>query len=312
MDIYTQLEQLRQKSRSWGKAVVVIFVGFFALFFACPLIMMGKSTSTYSNDNSDSITVFFPFLIMLFMALICVANANQIKYNKQFQMLYKNNFLVGLLRQWFPDAQFNWDKGFSEQAVNAVGLVQRGNRFYSEDFICGTYNGVFFEQSDVTIKNVVRSGKHTHTYTYFKGRMFTFSYDMKDIVSTLVFSRDFGYKGYGFRFRYEKIPVESVNFNNNFMIKSARPVDAFYVLTPQMMECVTRLEKYLGNIALHFTPGKVHVAFNTNVNAFDVDTKNPIDFRREAELRRQDMQIIIDIIDALKITNENKPIYNQF
>ncbi|MBP3620942.1 MAG: DUF3137 domain-containing protein [Lachnospiraceae bacterium] len=310
MDIYSQLEHLRQKSNNWGNLCIGAFVMFFVLLFILPFIVIGLGPSMNRNIDPNEFKILFWVIGMGFMVLIAVASVQKSKYYKQFQSLYKNNFLVGLLRQWFPDAQFNWEQGFTEQAVNAVGLVERGNRFHSEDFICGTYNGVFFEQSDVTIKRVVRSGKHTHTYTHFKGRMFTFNYDMKDIASTLVFSDSFGYKGHGFNLRYEKVPVESVHFNDKFKIRSVRPVDAFYVLTPQMMECVMRLNDYLGNIALHFTPGKVHVGFNTNINAFDVNVKNPIDFRREAELRRQDMQIIIDIINALKISNDNKPIYN--
>ena len=289
MDLYSQIEEKRKKVNLMDKLALVWMVVFFILIFTSAMI-------TDSNEAGFRI-----IWTCIFITAGGVLIAKKSSYNKDLQSMYKNNFLVKLLNEQFQNVQYNWEQGFTEQAVSSVGLVQMGNRFESEDFICGEYNGVFFEQSEVTVKRVVRSGKRTHTYTHFKGRMFTFNYGRKDIVSTMVFSRDFGYQGYGFNFNYEKVNMESQEFNRNFKIKSARPVDAFYMLTPQMMECIDKLERYFGNIAIHFTPGKVHVAFNTEINAYDVDTKRPFNFYQEAANHKRDMQVIIDIINALKI-----------
>ncbi len=309
MDIYSQLEYLRQKSKSYNKIIIAMVVVFVLTCTVVPMLLMvavNKQGDTMDEGAVGAIPIIAAFAGVIFMVVMMAAACRKGKYNKEFQSLYKDNFLVGLLRQQFPDVQYNWQQGFNRDAVAAVGLVQMGNRYYSEDFICGTYDGVFFEQSDVTIKNVVRSGKHTHTYTHFKGRMFTFNYDMKDISSTLIFSRDFGYKGRGFKCPYEDVKVESIDFNKLFKIQSARAVDAFYILTPHMMECIYNLERYLGNIALHFTPGKVHVAFNSSTNAFNANIDQPLDFNMETQKRMQEMQIIIDIIKALRISEQNR------
>ncbi len=301
MAVYSRLEFLRQKIKKCNTCALVAFAGLFLGFFAVPFMSsMGEASDSLKLLMGIGILIF-PVCIITFIVSIVKGG----KYNKEFKFLYKNNFIIGLVKQQFPDAQVNWDRGFTSDAVAAVGLVQMGNRFKSEDYICGTYNGVFFEQSDVLIQEVHHSDDGTTTYTHFRGRMFTFNYDLKDVVSTLVFSKDFVYKGRGFGFKYEKVKLESVGFNDNFKILSARPVDAFYILTPQMMECVYGLERYLGNIAIHFTPGKVHVAFNSNYDAFELNTKNQIDYNMEAMRIRGDMQVIIDIINALRLCDNN-------
>lgn len=248
--------------------------------------------------------IFIPIPIFA-VAVIVLITVMRIKYKKaenEFQYAYKNNFVAGILKNSFSDVRYDWKKGLSEQMVTSMGLVRMGNVFHSEDLICATYDGVYFEQSDVTVIRVVKSNKQTHTYTHFRGRMFSFDHDGGDIRSTMVFSNDFNYRGEGFGVAYNDVHMESVEFNKSFTIKSNRDIDAFYVLTPQMMECITGLEKHLGNIAIHFTPKKVYVAYNTDENAFDADIEKEINYNQETDNRKRDIQVIIDIINALKIS----------
>lgn len=245
--------------------------------------------------------LLIPFFAVVVIVIVAIAGIKYKKSESEFQYAYKNNFVAGILKSSFPDVRYEWKKGLTEQTVTSMGLVRMGNVFHSEDLICATYDGVYFEQSDVTVLRIVKSGKNRQTYIHFQGRMFSFDYDGGDIVSTMVFSNDFNYRGNGLGFNYHNVAMESVEFNKFFATKSVRDIDAFYVLTPQMMECITRLERQLGNIAIHFTPRKVYVAYNTEENAFDADIKKEINYKLETYNRKRDIQVIIDIINALKI-----------
>lgn len=293
MQTMAQLERMRQNYNSYsGLSYVCYIFGFVGLVAL-------NETDFIEHDGTSAAILGIIGAIGIVCAICLTSSANATK--KQFRYIYKNTFLVGLLNQYFNDLYCDWDKGFSEDYVNNIGLTQWGNRFKSEDYMKGMYKGVAFEQSDVIVKHVVRSGKHTHTYTYFKGRMFSFTCPKTDYMSTVLFSRSFDYKGRGGNYRYEKVKMESIDFNNEFTLKSVVPHDAFYILTPQLMECIRSLYYRYGNIAMHYAFGKLYLAINMSSDAFDADMSRPIVYAQEIEKMRWDIGVICDIIDTLSL-----------
>lgn len=277
------LEELRLSCKKAQSLMAVPLVGIFVTFLLFP---------------------FCQYIIILAFVLVAVACPIIKKTKvteKQFQHAYKEMFAKSILQEMFGDVICDWDIGYSEMAVETIGLVQKGNRFSSEDYIKGQCEGIPFEQSDVVIKHVVRTGKHTHTYTYFKGRMFSFDLPRQDIGSVVIFSKSFLYPGNCNGMRHEKIDMESQDFNKSFKVKSMNPHDAFYVLTPQIMECIENLEQRYGNVAMRFIGGKLHVAINMSGNAFDGDCRKPIAYVEEKNKIMQDSNVIIDIVQTLKM-----------
>lgn len=282
MDLYNKIENLRSKKQS-----LTIIVGFSCVFM---VLLFVRVT-----------------IISLILMPVIIGGIKKIKaYNREIQKTYKDEFLYGILKEYFEDVVINWEHGFNREDVERIGLARMGNRFYSEDLISATYDGVCFRQSEVRIEDEHGSGDDKTIVTYFKGRMFSFEYDIKDIVSTMIYSKNYAIEGKGLGLKYGKVEMESTEFNRDFNVKSARDIDAFYVLTPQMMEFITALKQRYGNIAVHFTPKRVYVAYNSNKNAFDLDTRKRLDLGLEREKRAKDIEVIIDIIKTLKITNERR------
>ncbi len=240
---------------------------------------------------------------LMFVAAGCMfyASGRMSKINRQYQELYKNAFVISVLNQTFMDVQVNWESGFTRQNIEQMGLLKLVNRFDSEDLIHGVYEGVAFDQADVTIENVTGSGKNRHTTTYFKGRVFVFDLQKSDIRSVGIRSKDFQYYGNLNGFHHEDVKLESESFNREFKVMAAYPVDAFYVLTPQTMECVTDLHRRAGNVALRYLGNKLYVAVNTAGNAFDGDIKKPFVYVDEINKIKGDCAVIIDIINRLRI-----------
>lgn len=267
-------------------------------------------------------TVFWlaiPFVVLMFcifggaLELICIAIflisavceiviVNKLsRISREFQQLYKDFFAKGILDEIFTDVQCNWREGYSEWMVDDIGLTKKGNRFSSEDYIRGRYEDVPFEQSDVVVRHVVRSGKQTHTYTYFRGRIFTFEFPKTDICSVVVFSKSFMYQGNCGGISHKKVEMESGDFNKRFIVKAVQSHDAFYVLTPQVMECISNLEQTYGNVAMRYIGGKVHVAVNMAGDAFDGNINKKVVYVEEQEKIRRDCNVIIDMIHKLKL-----------
>lgn len=295
IDIMRDLEVMR-KNIQFKKILSMICM--FGMFFVGLFINL---------SGNLSLAMMSPMLFLLAFGgggiLAYLAN----KEHKRFKLLYKENFVVGVLNETFGHVMYNPEYGFSEMEVGQFGITQLGNRFSSEDFIQGECEGVRFRQSDVTIKRVVKSGKSTHTYVHFNGRMFEFECPMSNNTSTLVFSKNYQYPGHGNGMRYEKIEMENEAFNKKFKVKSVDSIDAFYILTPHMMECVQNIHRKGGAVGLHFTKDKLYLGINAGgEGAFDANMSRPLVYADEVAKIKRDAAVIIDIIRTLKLDENAK------
>ena len=293
IDIMRDLE-VRRKNIQF-KTIVPIAV-FFALFFG----MM------FSGSNSSAINMY-PVLFIGAMVLIVVFSIQVSKERKEFKRIYKENFVVGALQEILGNVTYNPMYGFSEQEVAKTGIIQMGNRFSSEDYIEGCYDGVHFKQSDVVVKRVVKSGKNTHTYIHFSGRLFEFECPQSENVSTLLFSKNYAYPGHGLGMRYDKIKMENEAFNKRFKIRAVRDIDAFYILTPHMMECVDNILMKAKSVGLHFTNNKLYLGINYGgMKAFDANMNRPLIYADEVARIKADTGVIVDIIKTLKLDENSR------
>ena len=247
------------------------------------------------------IGLFMPDMMFLLMIIAIALMMYGIKlttaHKKEFKSLYKQTFVTQLLSQRFQNVYYNWESGFTQDAVRLYNLVQLGNRFYSEDYLSAYYNGIHFEQADVTVQYHT-SGKNSHTTTYFKGRMFAFDFPYKNVSSVRCISNTFLYRAGS---KNQKIKMESGNFNKIFKTDAYYDHDAFYFLTPQMMERIGYLNSRYGNVALHLMGNKLFVGINMKSDAFDHNINQKVDYQAEVAKMNQDTQVIIDIINALSI-----------
>ena len=229
--------------------------------------------------------------------------------NKKFKILYKKIFVEKQLRDNFKNVIYDWQSGFNVNQVESFGLCDIGNRFRSEDYLRAEYEGVTFEQSDVTVQDVRSNGRSTYTVTYFKGRMITFDFPEKFVSSVQIFSDQFKHRGRPFgNMRPQKVEMESVQFNKKFDVLALVPHDAFYLLTPHFMEKIDGLSRKYGSIAVHIAGNRVFMGFNEpNHNAFDVDSMmNEISYPEQMEAVKKDIDDIKTIIEILRdVYNSN-------
>ena len=284
IDILRDLEQRRKKIQMMTIVPLILFFGLFFGYFA------------YATSPLAPL-VFFGVMIGM---VVCATKAS--KEKKEFQRIYKDTFVVGAIREILGNVTYEPFRGFSEYEVANTGVIQMGNRFSSEDYIAGYYDGVHFRQSDVVVKRVVRSGKSTHTYVHFSGRLFEFDCPLDGNVSTLLFSKNYQYPGHGLGLRYEKIKMENEAFNKRFKIKAARDIDAFYILTPHMMECIDNILMKAKSVGLHFANNKLYLGINYGgSSAFDANMNRPLVYVNELEKVKADTKVIVDIVRTLKL-----------
>ena len=289
-----QLEQMRKKRRIMSVSMIIGAVFFIALFGITPVF--GPSAQNY-----------VPLAYLAVSVAIFWVAGKESKLKKEYQALYKSTFVTKVLSEIFQNVHYDWRAGFPSQLVSDMGLCRMGNRFYSEDYLSGSYNGVPFEQADVKVQ-YHHSGKISHNTTYFEGRMFIFDYPYKQVFSVQAFSQDFNFRCTNPEgFRAKKIEMESEQFNRNFDIYAVQDIDAFYVMTPQMIEKLMAIKNRYPRMAVRFRANKLFVGINCSMKAFDGDIKRPIDYNLERQQTMEDCGVILDIIAALGIPPTEEP-----
>ncbi|MCM1272198.1 MAG: DUF3137 domain-containing protein [Clostridium sp.] len=219
---------------------------------------------------------------------------------KEHRTIYKNTFVKSILATMLEDVDYDWNLGFEELDVMKFGIVKMGNYFYSEDYISASYKGVNFRQADVIIKNVTGSGQNRSTKTYFTGRMFAFDFSQKVVANVKIFSK--GYISH-LNLEEDKLEMEDVQFNNAFNVFSMDAHEAFYILTPQMMEKIVTINKRYPMMAFRFAPGKLYVGIVTG-DSFDAKVGKKLSYPKEREKIKSDVQTITDIIEMIDLIRD--------
>lgn len=221
---------------------------------------------------------------------------------------FKSDYLKELISEWIEDGYYDPKRGLSPAQVYHCEFLKKADRFHSEDLLTGKIDGVRFEASDVQLQErrqrQTKNGTQTYYVTYFKGQMYVFDFnkDFEGYLQVLENQRPQS------RRKYERVKLESIEFNKKFNTYSTNQHTAFYILTPQFQERLMALERaHPGKIGFSFVDNQLHMAINNNKSNFTIHIFRRID---EALIKafKEDLQVLYNIIDELKI---NKRIFKE-
>ena len=267
--------------------------------------------------------IFIPiaFVFWVMASLIFTASDKQ-----KYSLMYKNYFVTRSLNRIFEDVQYN-KRGIKKDVIESTNMINMGNHFESNDYVEAKYKGVNFCQSDVEVeKETVDSDGNSSTITLFQGRWLIFNFNKEFKSNVQVSGKRFGndslYVGYGDKkyktigdnssiveyqnMRYSKVKMESEAFNKMFRVYTQIEHDAFYILTPQIMEKLLNLANlYKGMIKFGFIDNKLHVAINDGRDAFEpASFLKKIDEKKVFERVDRQIKEITSLIDELNSSND--------
>ena len=262
MDMNT-LESMRKKVMvlsilEWGIPLVCVVAAFIAMFTRRLL------------DFGPLLLFAAIFGSVVFLAVFHLLVVN--KSLKEYRNYYKTTYVYSLVKQVIPDAVYEPEYGFSREMISQTGLMSMGNIFKSEDYIRGTYNNVAFERSDLLIQNETQDSEgHSSTTTYLRGRWMVFESNKNFTADLQIIQNGFGYarKRTGFftkkTERRHAFKTEDAQFNKMFKCFCQNEVEAFYLLTPGVMQGLMRLASQSdGKIMVGFVDNQLHVAINSH------------------------------------------------
>ncbi|MBO4494269.1 MAG: DUF3137 domain-containing protein [Clostridiales bacterium] len=254
---------------SMRKKVMILSICMWAIPLA---IVILSAVMTISSRNID----FGPLALFggFFGSVVFVAIFHFAVYRKklnEYRNFYKTHYVYEMVRQVIPDAIYQPEYGFPSQQISQTGLMQMGNIYKSEDYIRGTYNNVAFERSDILIQNETNDSEgHSSTTTYLRGRWMIFESNKNFEADLQIIQQGFGYarkRTSIFTKKAERrhaFKTEDAMFNKMFKCLCQNEVEAFYLLTPGLMQGLMQLASQSdGKIMIGFVDNQLHVAINS-------------------------------------------------
>lgn len=149
-----------------------------------------------------------------------------------------------------------------------IGLISSDyNREHTEDEIAGSYEGVEFVMMEAGLAKTYRSKRHGSSII-FKGILAIYTFPKKFSGTTWVLA-DFLFNDVD---KGERVKLEDPEFEKQFDVFSTDQVEARYILTPNFMERVKRLNRLVvdvSSIDMAFHENQLFLALYSGKNFFE-------------------------------------------
>lgn len=292
-----KLEKLRQEAVKKNRIQKKLLPGCFLVFAAVSLVKNGFlffALGQYGLGDPVSQGAIFMLIGDLMMSAI-LAGVIYVAYMMlvwqkaydRFNYSFKNKYVLDTIRQLpgFSNLRYNARSGFSYDEMDRMNLIPKGSEvFYqSTDELTGLLDGVRFRSSNVKTGQKAK-GRRSLPDILFEGQIIAFStFDDRKISESFV--QVFSKKALS-QVKHTTAPLEILTensvFNENFVVFAENEQNAFYILTPQVLEQITAFQEAMdGKVHLSFLQSTMYVTCSQLHNPFDAYIDIPIEQQRQ-------------------------------
>ena len=247
------------------------------------------------------ITALIP-LAIVFIVIALVGGYLLEKNSSKLKKLLSDNVINGVIKEALGDAvEYNpWGK------INPGSMVFpfSYNCADGSDHIKAVYNGLNIELGDIelideTEDTDIETGQtETSRNTQFKGQWLTCDFGKE--LSGEVYISEWTKKDR--RSMKSNVTMDNEQFSKRFCVRADNPQEAYYLLTPHMMEyIITMVDKSGGTVYMSFLRnGKMHVAVKTGRDFFELGKSNA-DVGGLRQKFLGELRWFTDIVDTLRV-----------
>lgn len=297
----SEIEALQKKAKHRFIIMIAVIVISFILFLILGIyLLMSQGEGFFYSLFSVVIADFMVHSVFGALLYFIIAK----KAYDNFNYTFKNKYVMQTIIEagHFKNVGYSFKQGFSYEDIRCSGVINSGQKAYfeSEDMLKGTYNGVEFCFSDVITKKLVSAGKNRRVEVIFSGQVIRFAAFNEAKASDeylQVFQKEFLSDIRGWTADH-KIETENVLFNDRFQIYADNEHNAFYILTPELMEKIIEFsESVKEQISVAFYDKVMYVAINRFGSIFDGKIDVPI--ANQKELILSDLHLLQKAGDIL-------------
>lgn len=282
---------------------IMVVIAFLGIAF-CPAGILGW-------ERSPLIGLAFLALTAVCVFLCVFLGKNIRKQEAKIKELVGQYIVKGILAEKIDIVEYSPTRYINNKFVRNCSILPGYDKISGSDYISGNYRGRKFIYCDLLLES---ENKGTSNTTQFQGHLIKMELG-KDINGFVrIKERKSPRKSNGFLAglfgtgsSYNSIETENAAFNDQFEVKASDDHLAFYILTPQFMESVMRLDKLAnGHTKIEFRGTSVVLALNNGRDSFEVN--KILRSRRRLEKYRQrfreELEIILGVFDEV-LTKEN-------
>lgn len=302
-----ELEVLRKKAKRGFNITIAATIILFIVLLVLQICIWNHKYGRLGNKDG-----YFMDLAGIVMVSVSLAIGGsylaflifmKIPY-KKFNCEFKEKYVLSTIQDTnlYQNLSYSKFQGFSYDNIRNAAVINCGESKYfsSEDMLSGEYKNVRFCFSDVETKKITIRNQKRCLETIFCGQVIRLDYiDNKKISDGYlqIFQKKYLSDLRGWKAEH-KIQVEDTLFNQKFDIYSEDEHNAFYILTPSMLEKVTEFSNTVENqVAISFHGKTMFVAINGFASAFDANINEPVAEQKEKILK--DVQVIKKAVDIL-------------
>ena len=281
------MKEMNKRKEKWD---LLRMIAYFALIVGGIAVFIGR------DQTSGGVGLLtFGMIFLLPGALLLFISNNKIK---EISNEFKETFVKKEIEKRIPNSSFHINEGIHSKVVDASNLIKLQDQYKTEDLIKGKIDNVDFRCADVHVIDIRRSGKTTTRVTTFQGRFYEFEF-FKRFKSNVFLLQPGQYRPFS---AFQKVKLESMQFNSEFKIYTDNEHDVFYLLTPHLMEKLLKLDqKYHDKIGFSFKNSKLYIAIDNREDTFDVTHMGDI---TQAHIDQAILEIenIIEFVEFLNLT----------
>ena len=285
---YEELEKKRKKFRNRLILCVIGFMIFLSVIFY----------------YAETLGVFCVILTVIALPITALFIAKPIE---EYSKAYKEYFVLRSLKKYFTELKYDPDTGLEKEIIADTKMIYMGNMYSSDDFIEGKYKDVSFKQADVHIQYDDHDSEKSSTITLFKGRWMVFDFNKEFKSNIQVVQKEFGFNKLieDDGISYKKVEMESDSFNKRYNVFAKNEHEAFYILTPSLMEKLEKLDdNNEGKLLLCFVDNKLHIGLYDDNDSFEPPScMHKINEEKEMNKTNKDIKVITQFIDELNLDN---------
>lgn len=239
---------------------------------------------------------------LVFLVIAMVFAYFSSKSSSTLKKLLSDNIISSVLKEALGDSvEYNpWGK----LNPGSIAFPFDYNKVEGSDHIKAVYNGLNIELSDIELiyeaETVDADGNtEKNSITNFKGQWLICDFGKELSGEVRLSAND---KKLRKQHKNDSVEMENETFNNRFLVTANDAQEAYYILTPHMMEYIlTMADKSGGDVYISFQrDGKLHVAVKTGRDFFELGKSNAnVEGLRQKFLG--ELRWFTDMIDTLRV-----------
>jgi len=225
---------------------------------------------------------------------------------RQYAKAYKERILPKLANL-FGEFRYDLNGRIELYKMQPSKILPNHDRFKTEDYFQGTYNGVDIEFTEIDFQQKRRSKNRTHYVSVFKGLAILLDMKTKKFYGHTMLDKDRGKISEWFKEKSNKLKRANLvdpEFEKIFDVYTNDQVEARYLIDPVMIERLKGLqEEYDGNnMTAAFYESKMLILIQSKHNYFEpADLEIPATDPRSILSMKNEIGEILSLIDRLSL-----------